>query len=117
MKLIIAGCRDFCDRSYIERHVHENFDITEVSEIVSGRARGVDTIGEEIAEDHDIPVEPFPPEYDKYRGGAPLVRNTQMADYADALLAFPSPRSRGTRDMIRKAHEQGLVVVVVEVPG
>ena len=114
MRLIIAGSRDFTDRAFIERHVLEHFDLDEVTEVVSGGARGVDTIGEQIARERGIKIVRFLPDWDSFKRRAGPIRNSDMAKYADALIAFPKGESRGTRDMIRKARARGLRVIVVE---
>ena len=115
MKLIIAGSRDFCDREFVECHVLEHFDLDEVTEVVSGGARGVDTLGEQIAQERGIEIARFLPDWDNFKRRAGPIRNSQMAHHADALIAFPKGESRGTRDMIRKARARELRVVVVEV--
>ena len=114
MRLIIAGSRDFTDRAFIERCVLEHFNLDAVTEVVSGGARGVDAIGEQIARERGIKIARFLPDWDSFKRRAGPIRNTQMAHYADALIAFPRGESRGTRDMIRKARKQGLRVIVVK---
>ena len=76
---------------------YEKVDITEV---VSGGAQGVDTLGEVWAEKHDIPVKQFLAEWDVYGRSAGYRRNEEMGDYADVLLAIWDGKSRGTKHMI-----------------
>lgn len=47
----------------------------EVSEIVSGGAKGIDTCAKEYALAHGIKLTEFLPEYEKYGRSAPLKRN------------------------------------------
>lgn len=107
MKLIIAGSRDIpVTEAYhcIEAALAErSFDITEV---VCGKARGVDAAGELWAKDYKIPVKPFPADWSAHGRGAGAVRNQQMAEYADRLLAV-SNGSRGTADMVRRMRSLG----------
>lgn len=70
------------------------------TEIVSGGARGIDTCAQQYAQAHGIPVKLFLPEYDKYGRGAPLRRNLQIIDYADAVIAFWDGTSHGTKYVI-----------------
>ena len=67
-----------------------------VSEIVSGGAAGVDHLAEQVAESLGIPLRLFLPDYERYGKQAPLVRNEQIVDYADQILAFWDGLSRGT---------------------
>ncbi|HWB02748.1 MAG TPA: DUF2493 domain-containing protein [Verrucomicrobiales bacterium] len=85
MKVIIAGPRDFHDYDTVARAVTDSgFEITEV---VSGKAPGVDTLGERWAAEHGKAVKEFPADWQKYGRAAGPIRNAQMADYADALVA------------------------------
>ena len=54
----------------------------------------------------------FPADWDKYGKRAGYLRNVQMAEYADALLAFWDGESRGTKNMIDEALSRGLKVGV-----
>lgn len=110
MKTIIAGSRHITDPTPVRKAIEASkFEITEV---VSGMAAGVDTIGVRLATQSDIPVAKFPPDWRKFGKRAGPIRNQQMADYADALIAVWDGRSRGTRDMIGKARRGGLRVFV-----
>jgi len=111
MKVVIAGSRNIRNYQTVKDIVEDSdFDVTEV---VSGNARGVDTLGEDWAEYHDIPVETFPvtdDDWDELGPKAGPLRNKEMAEYADALIAIWNGASPGTRSMIEKAHEEGLDV-------
>jgi hypothetical protein len=99
MKVVIAGSRTITDKKY----VYEVLDNSpyEITELVSGHANGVDKIGERWATDKGIPIKIFSPHYsiDDPRI-APLLRNTDMSVYADALIAVWNGKSKGTRHMI-----------------
>jgi hypothetical protein len=98
MRVIIAGSRSITDYDFVCRVIEEScFDVTEV---VSGTARGVDQLGERWAKDNGIPVAHFPADWDKYGKSAGYVRNTDMGDYADALIAVWDGESRGTNHMV-----------------
>lgn len=72
----------------------------EVTEIVSGEAKGIDTCAREYANANGIKLKEFLPEYEKYGRSAPLKRNLQIIDYADLVLAFWDGQSRGTKYVI-----------------
>lgn len=82
------------------------------TEIVSGKARGVDTMGEQWAKENDVPIKEFPADWENLGRKAGTLRNCQMGDYADALVAVWDGSSRGTAHMIKYAREKGLKVHV-----
>jgi len=98
MKVIIAGSRNLGSWSQVTQAIHNSgFEVTEV---VSGTARGVDRMGEEYARSYKIPVKQFPADWDSYGNRAGYSRNQTMAKYADALIAVWDGHSNGTRHMI-----------------
>ena len=104
MKTIIAGGRDY----ELSPEDCARLAELEISEVVCGCARGADTGGRNWAEALGIPVKLFPADWPRLGSAAGPIRNQQMADYADALVAFPG--GRGTADMVRRAKAEGLVV-------
>lgn len=117
MKLIIAGPRDLpCSLFMIQTSIsNAGIDRAEISEVVCGMATGVDTMGKEWAKSHGIPVKPFYPDWKQHGKAAGPIRNRQMAEYADALVAIWDGKSKGTKDMIRIAALKGLRVYVETV--
>lgn len=110
MKTIIAGGRDVTDYSAVVSAIKESGFV--ITEVVSGKARGVDKLGELWAEAYSIPVKLFPADWAKHGRAAGPIRNEQMAKYADALIAVWDGESRGTGDMIKQATKLGLQVFV-----
>ncbi len=114
MRVIIAGGRDFNDATALDVAIAwaEERGIR-ITEVVSGRARGADALGEAWALAHGVPVKLFPADWNRFGHAAGPRRNTDMADYAEALIALPG--GRGTRDMIAKARSRRLLVYVHEL--
>lgn len=81
--------------------------------IVSGKARGADTLGEDYAKLRGYAIDAHPADWDTYGKSAGYKRNVEMADNADALVAFWDGASRGTKHMIDIATNKGLPVRVV----
>jgi hypothetical protein len=110
VKVIIAGSRGIDDYPTVLRAiVAADFDITEV---VSGGARGVDRLGEKYAALQGLPVKRFIPDWANDGKRAGFDRNREMAHYADALIAVWDGQSRGTRHMIEVATRGGMPVSV-----
>ena len=101
MKTIIAGSRgivNYTDLLIAMKNVE--WDITEV---VSGCAKGVDKLGEMWAENNKVNITRFPAQWKLHGKAAGHARNEQMASYADALLAVWDGESKGTKNMIHLA--------------
>jgi len=110
MKTVIAGSRDITDFDIVQKAIKESgFNITEV---VSGKARGIDTTGELWATLNKIPIKTFPADWNRYGKKAGYLRNTEMAEYADALIAIWDGKSRGTEMMIELSQKRKLKVYV-----
>lgn len=108
MRTIIAGSRGVkLYRQITEAVNNSSFDI---SVIISGTARGADKLGEIYAARNDIPCEQYPADWDKHGRSAGYIRNSLMADNADALIAIWDGESRGTKHMIDIARRKGLKV-------
>ena len=103
MKVVIAGSRDISDRlGLVKAIVQSGFDITEV---VSGKARVIDTLGETWAAANDIVVKQFPADWTKHGNAAGPIRNAMMAEYADAAIIIWNGESKGTLNMIKNMHK------------
>ena len=112
MKVIIAGSRTITDYALIkEAIIMSQFLITEV---VSGGATGVDSLGEEWANQINIPIKKFPADWNKFGKSAGYRRNVEMANYADALIAITNG-SVGTSHMINIAKNKNLKVFVYTI--
>jgi hypothetical protein len=98
--------------------IRKVFDSAKPDEIVSGGARGVDTFGEIYARDNCIKVKVFPADWNTHGKKAGYLRNVQMAEYADALLAIWDGESKGTKHMIdtmKRMNKQVYVVLAPEI--
>ena len=113
-RVIIAGGRDFCDYALLEQSMDRLLsNIEDNIVVVCGMARGADSLGEQYAKARGFQVCYFPAEWDKYGKSAGYKRNEQMAQNADALVAFWDRQSRGTKHMINIANRYSLKVRVI----
>lgn len=115
LKCAIVGGRDFDDYGFMKKVLDGQFDnLSFVESIVSGGAKGADTLAERYAKEIGRPMVVFKPDYKSYGRGAALVRNTQIIEYADVVYAFWDGRSKGTRDAINKAKKMGKILHVIK---
>lgn len=98
MKVIIAGTRDITDYSMVVNGVRNSGYLIE--EVVSGKARGPDTMGERWANQNNVPIKEFPADWNTHKKAAGPIRNAQMGKYADAAIILWDGKSSGTRHMI-----------------
>ncbi len=108
-RLAIIGSRN-CPPIDIESNLPFVPDI-----IVSGGARGADTLAKEYAMKNNIPLVEYMPEYSKYGRKAPLLRNLQIVDNCDFLLAFWDGSSRGTKFTIDYAVKRRIPYRIVRI--
>lgn len=102
MKVIIAGGREFTDYEMLKRECNNIFKELNISNpiIVSGLARGADSLGLQFAKENEYEYKCFPADWDSYGKSAGYKRNQQMGEYSDILIAFWDNKSRGTKHMI-----------------
>jgi len=117
MKVIVAGSRGFNDYELLKKKLDHVLSKRSVVEIISGTARGVDQLGERYAKEKDFPCSRYPADWNTHGKSAGYLRNVQMADIADALVAFWDEHSPGTKHMIDIAKRKGLVVRVYNASG
>jgi len=111
MKIIIAGGRNF-DNYELLKNTCNNLK-EKITEIVSGKARGADSLGERWASENNVPVKLFPANWELYGKRAGYLRNTEMSNYAEGLIAFWDGESKGTKHMIDTANSKGLEVHII----
>lgn len=90
----------------------ENFLPDNVTEIISGGARGIDTCAREYAQTHGIKLKEFLPNYNRYGKSAPLKRNLEIIAYADIVLAFWDGKSHGTKYVIDNCKSRSIPIKV-----
>ena len=108
MKIAVIGSRNIT-KAEIGIYLPDN-----VTEIVSGGAKGIDTIAKQYAEKNGIVYTEFLPDYKTYGKVAPLIRNDEIINYADEILAFWDGKSKGTKYVINHAKKQGKKVAIVD---
>jgi hypothetical protein len=118
-KVIVAGSRNFCDYELLKRKLMfllKNKSKNDV-EIISGGAKGADYLGERFAKENGYNLRIFKANWNKYGKKAGPIRNTEMVEYADALVAFWDGKSKGTAHVIDFAYFNCLAIRVIYFDG
>lgn len=114
-RVIIAGSRSFANYEMLKANMNRLLqNISDEISIVCGTARGADRLGEKYAKEMGFHVAYFPADWERYGKAAGYIRNKEMAQNADALVAFWDGESRGTKSMIDLAKEYDLSVRVLK---
>ncbi len=107
MQVAVVGSRSICAVD-MAAYIPEG-----TTSLVTGGAKGVDTLAEQYAKTHGIPVIVIKPDYAKYGRRAPLVRNLAIIDQADHVVALWDGISKGTKYVIDQCHKRGVSISVI----
>lgn len=109
MKLAIIGSRTICNIN-IDDYIAEM-----PTEIISGGAKGIDTLAADYARKNKIPLTEFLPDYEKYGKAAPIIRNRLIIQNTDKVLAFWNGKSKGTLSSINIARKTGKPIQIIKI--
>ena len=111
MKTAVIGSRNFGDYEMLKKALGER----DITQIISGGAKGADTLAKRYAKENDIPLLEFLPEYNKYGRSAPLKRNVLIIDASEVVIAFWDGQSTGTAHSITQARRVGKEVIIISI--
>ena len=109
MKVAVIGSRSIISFAL------EDFLPEGVTEIVSGGAKGVDTVARNYANANGLLLTEFLPDYKRFGRVAPLKRNDLIVEYADMVLAFWDGKSTGTEYVIKKCKALGKPIKIFRI--
>jgi hypothetical protein len=101
-RLIVAGGRNFSDYELLKSSLDKLLANKNNIVIISGKAKGADSLGEKYALERNYKIEEFPANWDEFGKSAGHKRNIEMSKVGDALAAFWDGISPGTRHMIQQ---------------
>lgn len=115
MKLAIVGSRTFNDYKKLREVTSTFFRFQDIEAIISGGASGADSLGEKFAEDLGLPLRRHLPDWNKNGKSAGFLRNQNIVDDCDVVLALWDGHSKGTEDTIAKARLARKPTVIIYV--
>ena len=119
MKVTVGGCRDYAEKEEIFRVLDEALAPFSPKDtvILSGHCSGVDRVAERYAEERGLGLRIVPADWRRYGRGAGPVRNRQMVEESDLVIAFWDGRSKGTASLIAAAEKLGVPLRVERIKG
>jgi hypothetical protein len=129
MRVAIIGSREFTNYEHLKTKMEE-LDLN-ITEVVSGQARGADTLGVRWAQEKGIPFTEFPAEWDnlnaegaviktnkygkEYNANAGFQRNKDIVNNADIVVSFWDMKSKGTKDSLKYAHSLKKRWIIIDI--
>ena len=114
-KIMICGSRTINDESLISEKLNSALAEYPDMILISGGAKGVDSIGEAWAKSHNVQIQQYKPDWKRYGRGAGIVRNKIMVATADLVIIFWDGISNGTKSVIDFFKELNKSYLLVEI--
>jgi len=112
IKLAVVGSRSFNDYEFLKKILQFH----PCKKIISGGARGADTLADRYATENNITMQEFLPNWNVYGKSAGFLRNKQIVESCDELVAFFDGESPGTKYSITLAKDAGKPVYIYWPP-
>src|SRR3990167_8364678 len=114
INLAIVGYRNYNNypefKSYIAKFIEK---YGKIDKIISGGAKGTDSMAEIYANEHKIPFVCYPADWSKYGKRAGPIRNQLIVNDCTHMVAFLHPDSIGTQDSINKAKTKNVPTIII----
>lgn len=113
LNIAIIGSRSFNDYNLLVSELSKLDILNENLTIVSGGAKGADMLAEKYADENDYNKKIFKPNWKKYGRGAGIVRNKEIIENSDLVIAFWDGTSKGTKSSIDLAKKFNKEIIVI----
>lgn len=117
IKLAIVGGRDYTD--YNNFHIIVNNYCNKLGKlpdyIISGGAKGIDTMAEIYANQYNIETIIYKADWNTFGKKAGILRNTDIISESTHVLALPTYNSIGTYDSINKAKKMNKQLTIIKI--
>lgn len=111
-RIAIIGSRTFNDYDLLSKTLEPYKD--GISLIVSGGARGADSLGEKWAKENKKSTRIFLPEWKKHGKSAGYIRNKDIVKNSDGVIAFWDGQSKGTQHSFKLCDEMNVPLKIVK---
>lgn len=111
MKVAVIGSRGYTDYEKVKKTLSS----LHITLLISGGADGADSLGEQYAKEKGIETLIFIPDWKKHGKVAGFLRNTDIVENADLIVAFWDQTSKGTKDSIDKANKANKEILIIDI--
>lgn len=115
MKVAIVGSRDWNNYNLFKSYIDKFREYIQIDMIISGGARGVDSMSYEYAVEKGITFVCHPPKPEEGYPNKFFRRNVRIINQAECVIAFPKGKSSGTRHSISLAKRLNKELYVIEI--
>lgn len=113
MKLAIIGSRNFTNYKLLQE-ILEQYK-PKITLVVSGAAKGADSLGEKWALENNIQTLIFPADWNQYGKRAGFIRNEDIIKNCDCCVAFWDGESKGTKHSLSLCKKYNKPVKIVQI--
>jgi hypothetical protein len=111
--LAVVGGRNFSDYALLKKELDLFTQSNIVTKIVSGGAKGADSLAEKYAKDNNLEILIFKPDWNKYGKAAGIIRNEDIIRESTHIIAFWDKKSTGTKNSIDRAIKANKSVKII----
>lgn len=109
---MVCGTRTITDKQFVYECLDSVCRDLKIDAIVSGKARGVDSLAEQYADENGLGFIGKEPDYYKHGFYAPLHRNIEMAILCEKGIAIWDGLSTGTAHSISQLKKRGKLLKI-----
>ena len=113
MTLSIVGSRTFTNYDLLEHEVDLFVEGKEIKRIISGGAQGADKLAEEYARRRKLEIAIIKPDWNKFGRAAGIIRNEDIINGSNYVIAFWDGKSKGTQNSIQRAEKQNKILKII----
>ena len=115
-RVCVCGCRDFTDYDFFrERCLLLLKNKMPNVIIISGGAKGVDTLAQQFADEFHLKNKIYKADWEKYGRSAGPKRNEEMVKVSEGVIAFWDYQSKGTKTTIDFAKKYSVDYKIVKI--
>jgi len=111
MRVAVIGSRTFNDYDEVKGVL----STLKITLLISGGAKGADSLGEKYAKENNIETKIFYPDWNKHGKKAGFLRNSDIVNEAELIVAFWDKSSKGTKDSLDKALKLNKRVLIISI--
>ena len=114
MKIAIIGSRE-CSNIDFVGNLEAVLNVSKDDTIISGGAKGIDTLAANYAKENNLNLIEFLPDYKKNGRAATFIRNREIVDNSNVVVASWNGNSKGTKYTLDYARKKNKRIIVISI--